>query len=469
MVGTAVLAVWVLTAQNPVNPVITEGLKALGSENLKTLQFSGAGAEFCLGQQYNAALGWPKFNLGDYSRLIDFESGASRQIAKRSQGEPGKGGCGQPVGETNQQTFIAPNADWATKLEITLTPQGFLKAAAAHNATVTAKKGKGVAYDVVTFSDGKYKMNGYLRADNHRVERVETWLDNPLMGDMLVEAAFTDYKDFGGLKFPGRLVQSRGGYPVLELTIADAKANVPGNLQPPAPKGGGKGGAAKKGPAAPPATQWQKLGDGVYLMTGAYQTVVVEFKDYVAIWEAPTIERAAEAIEAVKKNIPGKPVKYEILSHNHNDHSNGLPVFVAEGATIVTHKNNKAFLVESLSAPRTLPENDAMAKSGRQPKFELMGDRKVIKDSTQVVELHLVKGNIHDDGNIVMYLPKLKMLVNSDVFNYTAPGPTVHPWHANLWENLERLKLDVDRIIPTHAPPQNRVVTFADLRAAVQK
>src|ERR1044072_4770146 len=60
--GVVALAAWVLTAQNTAAPVIDSALKALGSQDLKTMEFSGSGAEFCLGQQYNGTSGYPKFN-----------------------------------------------------------------------------------------------------------------------------------------------------------------------------------------------------------------------------------------------------------------------------------------------------------------------------------------------------------------------------------------------------------------------
>ena len=172
---------------------------------------------------------------------------------------------------------------------------------------------------------------------------------------------------------------------------------------------------------------------------------------------------------AAAQDFPSKPIKYVVMSHIHSDHTSGTGTFVAEGIPLLTHRNNKAYFEKALSQPRTLLEGDKMAASGKKPKFELIGDKKVLTDGNQVVEFHLVKGNPHDPGNIVMYLPKSKILVESDVYNFTAPNDFVHAWHANLYENLERLKLDIDRIIPTHAPPAGKVVTMADLRASVKK
>ena len=37
-------------------------------------------------------------------------------------------------------------------------------------------------------------------------------MPNPVLGDMLVETTYTDYKDFGGVKFPRHIVQKQGGW-----------------------------------------------------------------------------------------------------------------------------------------------------------------------------------------------------------------------------------------------------------------
>ena len=43
------------------------------------------------------------------------------------------------------------------------------------------------------------------------------------------------------------------------------------------------------------------------------------------------------------------------------------------------------------------------------------------------------------------------------------------PNNTNLMENIERLKLDVETIIPIHYPADSRKVTMAELMRAVGK
>ncbi len=94
----------------------------------------------------------------------------------------------------------------------------------------------------------------------------------------------------------------------------------------------------------------EKLGDGLYRLTtgpGSYDSVIVEFKDYIMMLEAGQSEaRALAYVAETKKLIPNKPIRYVMNTHPHSDHTGGLPVLVAEGATIITQKNNEEFLSE---------------------------------------------------------------------------------------------------------------------------
>ena len=106
-------------------------------------------------------------------------------------------------------------------VEILTTPQGFLKAALANAATSQPANGG----SEVTFTAGKNRYVGTINAQN-QVELVKTWIDNPVLGDTLVETAYSDYRDFGGVMFPAHIVRTMGGYPVLDITISEVKRPV---------------------------------------------------------------------------------------------------------------------------------------------------------------------------------------------------------------------------------------------------
>jgi len=453
-------------AAQDVKAAIGNVSKALGADTLKTVQYSATGFDYALGQNPNANAPWPKFIEKSYTRAIDFDKTASRVDRVRTQGEnPPRGGGQQPIiGEQSQTNVVNAMSPWVQQLEIWMLPHGFVRAAAARNVTVELTQGG--KQTVITFTgENKAPVKAFVDERN-LITRVETTIDHPVMGDMAFVAVYSDYKDVGGgVQFPMHIVQQQGGHPVFDLRLNDVKVNMTVNTDAPQGRGGAPA-AAAAAPANPPA-QSEKIGDGVYLITGGYTVIAVDFKDYIALVESGQTEaRALAVIAEAKRLIPNKPIRYVINTHSHFDHAGGLRAFVAEGSTILTHESNKAYLEKVLALPHTLNPDRAQA-SGKKPIVEGMGDKKVLTDGTHVVELYHMKNFLHHDGMLVAYLPKEKVLLEADAYNpqpanATPPNPP-SPYTLSLAENIQRLKLDVQRIVPVHFPADNRVVTMAEL------
>ena len=154
-------------------------------------------------------------------------------------------------------------------------------------------------------------------------------------------------------------------------------------------------------------------------------------------------------------------------THVHFDHSGGLRTYVAEGATIVTHAMNRPYYEQAWSAPRTL-NPDALAKASKPATFETFTDKHVLTDGKRSIEVHLIAGNGHNDAFAMVYLPTEKILSMVDAWAPLAPNApppaAPSPFAINLYENIQRLKLDVRQIAALHGPG---VATLADLRNAV--
>ena len=461
--------------------VIANASKAIGADGVNSVTYYGSGANYNLGQSNNAQGAWPRTNLNDYRRSLDFSGpGASRASAQTFVAPPQ--GTPAVAGQFNQVITPAQNT-WANQLEIWITPWGFLKGAAANNATSRAQTVNGQRYNVVSWnapvkSPGgqPYRVVGYVNATTNLVDRVETWLENPVFGDMQVEQTYSNWREgANGFRFPSTIVQRRGGSPTFDAQILGAEAN-PTNIAelmtpppPPAGRGGGPGGPPAGGGAPPAVTATaEKLAEGVYRIAGGYNALAVEFADHIVLFEpGPQNEaRAAANIAEVKRVIPNKPIRYGIISHHHFDHTSGLPATVAEGITIVTHENNKAFFERALSAPRTLAP-DAISKSGKKPVIEGMRDKRVFQDATRTLEVLEIKGLPHVDGMLIAYLPKEKIVAYADMYNAPAPNtPPVTYFHLAtqvMIDNLKRLNVDYDRVVSVHAPNPDRPINRSEI------
>jgi glyoxylase-like metal-dependent hydrolase (beta-lactamase superfamily II) len=474
--------------------VLADASKAMGLDGVTSVYYYGSGAQYSLGQNNNANMPWPKTPVNQYTRAIDFTAKASR-ATWATYAEPVTGGA--PVlNANNQQSVNSTSTSWGAQLEMWTTPWGFIKGAEANNATLATRIIAGKSYRVITWTTpykspggAAYKVLGYINTDKV-VEKVETWLDHAVFGDMLVEWEFKLYRDNDGFKYPSEMVQKRAGWPVFDLQVLGAwpnSAKVAKLITPPPAAGPGAGGPPPGGPpaglppgagapaAAVPAAISEKLADGVYRIKGAYNSLAVEFADHVVLFEPGPqgIARAEQGIAEVKKLIPGKPIKYGVPTHHHIDHTGGIAAVAAEGITIVAPETAKAFYEKALSTPRTLAP-DALAKSGKKPVVEgFKGDKRVFQDATRQLEIHVIKSLPHADGLVVAWLPKEKILVYADMFNWPSatapvPDPPVVGTQAFL-KNIDRLGFDQPgtQILSVHTMNPDKMVTVKDIRDSV--
>jgi glyoxylase-like metal-dependent hydrolase (beta-lactamase superfamily II) len=357
-----------------------------------------------------------------------------------------------------------------------------VKGAAAGNATVRKDGGQ----QIVSFSPDSFKspsgqsytVTGYLNPQN-LVTKVETHVEHAVAGDLLVEFEYSNYQNMNGVQVPTRIVQRQAGLPTFEANITAATPNPPNLTElltvPPAPaRGGGPGGAAAGGrggaaPAGPPpAPAVEKLGDGAFKIGGNYAALAVDMGDHILVVESGGSDaRGLEVMAAAKQAIPGKPVRFVVNSHPHFDHASGLAAAVAEGATILTHRNNEQVLERLLSGPRTL-SGDSLSKVAkrRTDVVQGAGDRDVRKGSNgKVVELHHIP-NEHSDGMFAIYLPAEKVLYTADI-TVVNPNPGQLGTVKSMVQALDKLKLDFNTFIPAHPPNPDRALTRADVMAAV--
>jgi glyoxylase-like metal-dependent hydrolase (beta-lactamase superfamily II) len=275
------------------------------------------------------------------------------------------------------------------------------------------------------------------------------------------------------VQVPTRIVQRQAGMPTFDAEIKAATPN-PSNLTalltpppPPAGRGGGPGGAPGGPPPAPAAPPVEKLGDGVFKIGGNYTSLAVDMGDHILVVESGQSDaRGLAVMAAAKQSIPNKPIRFVVNSHPHFDHASGLAAAVAEGATILTHRNNEQVLERLLSGPRSLT-GDSLSKvtNRRTNVVEGIGDRDVRKGTTgKVVELHRVP-NEHSDGMLLVYLPAEKVVWSADI-TVVNPNPNQLGVVKSAAETIDRLKLDYGAWIPAHPPNPDKPLTKADVVAA---
>src|SRR5258707_12735306 len=286
LAGSALMAT-PAAAQNAAS-LLQAADKAIGASAVNSVVYAGTGWMGAVGQSFATegdGSDWPRTDFKSYTATIDYPSKSFKEDHVRVQGNntPRGGGFVPLQGEVRTTNFVSGNFAWnlnpqgqpnpqpavvaeKRQLLISLSPHGFIKPAQqASNATVEDRyySRTNRTLKVVGFTTmGKYRVTGEFNNDN-LLERVITWVPDPVLGDMMVEIRYSDYRDVGGgAKFPFRTHAHQGdnslvpgGHNWMEVRVTDAKVNVPD-----AAVAGSHG--PRAGPPPPGCVAGHKKGEG---------------------------------------------------------------------------------------------------------------------------------------------------------------------------------------------------------------
>ena len=128
---------------------------------------------------------------GDYAWNLDVEETVPQYLAAGR-------GCEVPANRHQSDTLRFPESGAGRQ------PDRLLDHAAPGRTTW-----KGKATLVSSTAMGKYRVNGTFNAQKV-LDLVQTWVANPVSGDIPYELSYTEYTDCGGVKFPTRVAHSSG-------------------------------------------------------------------------------------------------------------------------------------------------------------------------------------------------------------------------------------------------------------------
>src|SRR5882672_5447143 len=83
--------------------------KAMGAGTVKSIQYSGNGTTYQVGQNYAPDLPWPRFVVKNYTRTVSYETAVIRDQIVRTLGETpqrGGGAAGLVPGSEQRQEFV---------------------------------------------------------------------------------------------------------------------------------------------------------------------------------------------------------------------------------------------------------------------------------------------------------------------------------------------------------------------------
>ncbi len=488
-------------------PLLAAAAREIGEAHLKCITYSGTGYGGAVGQTFENAVNvdWPRIDaLANYSRSIDWATGTSKETFDRQPGlNPAswKYGLGWQGGTFTQkatrQTHIVngrsawhidgdgepvavpPELAELYQLDLWLNPPGFLKAARLPGANPVAfwrweqiEKGRDgnvvqpeKVHVVAITMLGKYRVDATINSQN-QITRIKTTVNEPALGDFNIEHESTNQVSFGSIRWPiawhshhgwddnWQFYRQSTGHNGYGGNFPNVQPNVCGDRVPVPPSV----------PQArfESAVTVDKIADGVYLMGGGpANSYMVEFRDFVAVFEAPGNEaRSLAVIEAVAKLAPNKPIRWLVSSHPHFDHIGGLRTYLHIGATIVAHMKNIAFLNRDVLSyePRTVAPDIVSrwppTELSEGYTYEAVQENYVITDNHRILRVYYVQPLQHVEGMLMAYLPAERIAFQADLFDTHEPPQAAQlPAMRSLANQVSRLKLVVETLAPVHGKP----------------
>jgi glyoxylase-like metal-dependent hydrolase (beta-lactamase superfamily II) len=221
-------------------------------------------------------------------------------------------------------------------------------------------------------------------------------------------------------------------------------------------------------PAPPPAPfTTHRLGPDAYWIAGGggNSGVIVGKAGVIVIDAKTTLAGGKELLEDIAKLTP-KPVTTLIETHSDGDHVNGVAAF-PKGITIIAHENCKKEQEAAVAAGRGALIAD------RLPTQVVSKNKETLKIDGVTLEVYHW-GVAHTSGDLVVYLPALKIVFTGDILSPEQPDPVIHPekngssegWIAT---TKAMAALNCDGFVPGHGEVQTKADVQKTLAAAEAK
>ena len=490
-------------------PVLAAASKAINEQSLRCITFSGAGYSGPVGQTFENAVNidWQRSEMANYTRTINWETGTSKETFDRKPGNNpaswkyGLGWVGGTPTQANlRQTHIVngryawhidgtgapvavpPEMADVYQLDVWLNPHGFLKAARMPGANPKAlwrweQIEKGRDGNVVDSRARACRRDYGAREVSRRRDDQQSEHHHAAQGDGERERA-RRFQHRAGVDRVRRRPGRRGGrstgtrirdgtttgssprrapatthtaanFPTVQANACDDPVPVPESVK-------------QAQPPNPALVTVEKMADGVYLLGGGpANSYMVEFRDFVAVFEAPgSEERSLAVIEQIAKLAPNKPIRWLISSHPHFDHIGGLRTYNHIGATVVTHMINLKFLnrdVLTYKARTVKPDILSLwppTEVAEGYNYEAIQENYVITDNSRILRVYYVQPLQHVAGMLMAYLPAERIAFEADLFDtHEAPKPAQIPAMRSFYNQVQRMKLDVATVAPVHGKP----------------
>lgn len=307
------------------------------------------------------------------------------------------------------------------------------------------------------------------------------------IGGALIAWNFSDHREVAGVGLvPYRWTTSVAGRTFMDMRISqlrtgsdDAMFALPEGVAEP------KARVVPANPNVVGGATVRAIAPGVHIVQSlrpGFHPMFVEFSDFVVAVDAPAGYRlmheippdevapgpssawlSEEYLALIRRTVPGKPVRYVVLTHHHGDHAGGVRAFVAAGATVIAPAADTSALRRLIDAPHRAGP-DASSRAPAPLRIEAVDQQRIISDGQRTIRVIEVGTNPHTHRMLVVHVPAEDLLFVSDLVDGSeSPAhEALDRWFAD-W--LARQALNVATLRTMHGSGVVTPERLAELRS----
>jgi cyclase len=202
------------------------------------------------------------------------------------------------------------------------------------------------------------------------------------------------------------------------------------------------------------------LAPGVYAAKIRYGWVGwIEQGDGIVLVDAAMDDRAAAALEdSIRSRSGSKPIRYVVVTHAHEDHVLGAKRFLDKGATLIAQANAGSAVDSILGREH----QTKAATKGAEPTTIEVKHSYTLGKGARAAQIIYLGHPAHTWGDLIVYLPKQKVLFAGDIVSYRAvpwmldPGMSRTGWMASV-DSILGPRFAADSLVPGHGQIGPRV------------
>jgi cyclase len=214
-----------------------------------------------------------------------------------------------------------------------------------------------------------------------------------------------------------------------------------------------------------PQPEFRKLAEDVYVYIGKLNdsnAMAIVTTEGVVLVDTGNNTTDTRELLAHVQSVTKAPVRYVVITQNHNDHSGGAALFSPPAVTIVHDRVAKQWAnlrPHQITAwRRRFPERtSALERINPAATVESVSDKRTLRLGGKEIQLLYVDDE-YNPGDIAVWLPKERIL-HASMAGYKDRHPDIRPdySHGTTSGLLKQLKmyssLRPDIVVPAHGPP----------------